>query len=77
MNGGDGAVYLLYGPIRGSLALSAADGQIAGSATSATGNGVSLAGDVDGDDFFDLFLGANQYGSAQGEALLFLGSGGW
>ncbi len=77
VGGGDGAVYLLYGPISGSLSLSVADGIVAGSAASATGNGVSLAGDVDGDDFFDLFLGANQYGSAQGEALLFLGSGGW
>ncbi|MBN1336393.1 MAG: FG-GAP repeat protein [Deltaproteobacteria bacterium] len=54
-----GAVYLLYGPVTSHLYLSAADAKFAGAAAGdETGLSTGSAGDVDGDGYGDLIIGA-------------------
>ena len=59
-----GAAYLLYGPVYGSLDLSAADAKYIGEAPSDyAGYTVSAGGDLDGDGLDDLVVGAKREGS--------------
>ncbi|MDP7114716.1 MAG: MopE-related protein, partial [Myxococcota bacterium] len=54
-----GAVYVIYGPVAGDLSLSAADARLEGEAAGDfAGNPVAAAGDVDGDGFGDILVGA-------------------
>jgi len=54
-----GAAYVVYGPVAGDLSLSAADAVLEGEAAGDfAGNPVAAAGDVDGDGFGDLLVGA-------------------
>jgi len=74
-----GAAYLLQGPISaGSTDLSLADAIYKGeSAGDNAGRSVSSAGDIDGDGYSDLLIGANQDddgGSNAGAAYLLLGT---
>ncbi len=80
-DGGDcaGAAYLvLGGPVPGDLSLSAADAQYTGEAAEdVAGSGASAAGDVDGDGFGDMLIGAkynDDSGENAGAAYLLLGS---
>jgi hypothetical protein len=77
-SGGDTA-YILYGPVSGSMDLSAADVAITGAVNSALGVGLGAAGDVDGDGLADLLVGAEDYDASgrndAGAVYLFLGPG--
>jgi hypothetical protein len=54
-----GAAYVLFGPLSGTSALSAADLTVTGEAEGDNfGRAVSTAGDVDGDGYDDLLIGA-------------------
>ncbi|MFH1465472.1 MAG: MopE-related protein [Pseudomonadota bacterium] len=71
---GAGVSYLFYGPVSGSMSLTAADASFAG--TVSGGNaGFSLAGggDVDGDGWYDLLIGAYGESTAAGKVYLYLG----
>jgi len=74
-----GAAYLVLGPLSGDHSLSDADARILGS-TAGTGVGSSLAlgGDVNGDAYDDILLGASlddTTGTDAGAAFVFLGGG--
>lgn len=72
-----GVVYLIYGPVTGTMDLSDADGRFLDVDGSA-GKAVANLGDVDGDGFADLLVGAYRDGEAAegaGAAYLLLGSG--
>ena len=59
-DGDEGGAYLVLGPTSGDLVLSAADARLIGEDTwDNAGNAVSGAGDVDGDGFDDLLIGAS------------------
>ena len=65
--GNAGAAYLVYGPVVGNFSLQQADAELIGEAMwDYAGKYVSMAGDVDGDGFDDLLVGA--YGNSQGGA---------
>ena len=72
-----GAAYLVYGPVAGDVSLSLADARLVGEASSdLAGGSVSSAGDVDGDGFSDLLVGADgndEGGSSAGAAYLMYG----
>jgi len=79
-NGGgmrSGAAYLLHGPVHGDVDLSLSDAKLTGeSAYDEAGNSVSSAGDVDGDGFADLLIGArlaDTGGADAGAAYLLFG----
>lgn len=63
-----GAAYVVYGPVSGEIELATADVVIVGTSnTGGFGDAVAAAGDVDGDGFGDLLIGA------PGGATVFLG----
>jgi len=69
-----GAAYVLFGPLTGSRGLDAPDGLLMGGATSDRfGTALAVPGDLDGDGWVDLAVGA--YGAAgwDGEVMLFSG----
>jgi hypothetical protein len=72
---GAGAAYLFYGAISGTASLGTADLVVTGTtASDALGWALGTAGDVDGDGFPDLLLGAYGYdggGSEAGGAMLY------
>jgi len=72
-----GAAYLLYGPVRGTFGSSGADAQLQGEKYSDhAGTSVSIVGDVDGDGYDDLLVGAygaDDRGEKSGNAYLFYG----
>ena len=72
-----GAVYLVLGPVSGTLDLSRADAKFVGEdAFDAAGTAVSPAGDVDGDGYDDILVGApndDDGGTDAGAAYLILG----
>ncbi len=72
-----GAAYLLYGPVTEDRNLSLADVKLVGEKTyDYAGRSLSSAGDVNGDDFDDLLIGANgndEGGSNAGAAYLLFG----
>jgi hypothetical protein len=72
----NGAAYLVLGTSSpGNLDLSAANAKYAGDPFSQAGRSVSAAGDVDGDGFGDLLIGAPQKGgNGKGAAYLVLGA---
>ncbi len=74
-----GAVYLIYGPMSGSLQPSDADKMIVGSETGmAVGYSISAAGDMDKDGLADILIGAPgdcEAADGAGAAHLLLGSG--
>ena len=76
-NGGAGAIYLVSGPITGDHSLTDASAMIVGeSAGGMAGAALAPAGDVDGDGFQDLLVGAptaDYRGTAAGAAYLILG----
>jgi hypothetical protein len=59
-NGADsGTVYVLYGPVTGTISVGDADARIGGEAAGdGLGDTVAFGGDIDGDDAGDLLLGA-------------------
>ncbi len=74
-----GATYLLYGPLGGTMSLSAADAKLLGeNAEDFSGWSIAGAGDTDADGHSDLLIGAygaDQGGDYAGAAYLVLGSG--
>jgi hypothetical protein len=76
-HGDGGAVYLILGPVTGSMSLAAADAKlIAGEEDSSTGWSIDGAGDVNADGSDDIIVGANasgRGGSNSGAAYLFWG----
>ncbi|MEL6342765.1 MAG: MopE-related protein [Myxococcota bacterium] len=71
---GAGAAYIIKGNVRGTLAFSASDVIFTGTA-SGDGAGVSVsgAGDVNGDGFSDVIIGADGVSSSTGAAYVSLG----
>jgi len=66
---GAGAAYLVYGPVTGTVDLSAADAKLVGEAfDDVAGYSVSSAGDVNGDGFDDLLVGADGQDAGGGDA---------
>jgi len=64
-----GAAYLLYGPVNGAVGLSASNAALRGEATyDWAGSQVAAAGDVDGDGYDDLLIGAPGNDDAAAEA---------
>ena len=77
-NGSDaGAAYLIYGPVSGSMDLSAADAKFLGEAAGdQAGTGIAWAGDFDGDGYDDVVVGAptnDGLGTDSGHAYLLFG----
>ena len=73
-----GAAYLVHGPVTGNLALSSEAVLLGEGASDTAGWSVSKAGDVDGDGYDDVLVGApgdDTGGSYAGAAYLVLGSG--
>jgi len=71
-----GAAYLLLGPVVGTTTLSTADAKLIGEARHDQAAVVASAGDVDGDGYTDILVGANGEGSGgeqAGAAYLLLG----
>jgi hypothetical protein len=72
-----GAAYLFYGPATMDVALSSADAKLVGEeASDLAGGSVSDAGDVDGDGFADILVGASRNsggGAGTGAAYLLYG----
>jgi len=72
-DGGDGKVYLFYGPLSGDIAAGTADIRLDGTAAGeAAGTSVAL-GDIDRDGLSDLLIGAPERDTAQGRAYLLWG----
>ena len=74
-----GAAYLIFGPVTGDFDLSAADAKFIGEAASDyAGISVASAGDVNGDGYDDLLVGAygdDDGGTNAGAAYILYGSG--
>jgi hypothetical protein len=72
-----GAAYVIYGPVTGATDLQLADAKLTGEALSdQAGTSVSSAGDVDGDGFADILVGApanDRGGQNAGAAYLLYG----
>jgi len=69
-----GAAYVLYGPVLGELSLSEADARLAGEAEDDhAGVSVSGAGDVNGDGYADILVGAYGFDGGGGAAYLVFG----
>ena len=78
--GGDnaGAAYLLYGPVNGDLALAQADAKLVGEEAKDYAGSALAAGDLDGDGFGDLAIGAALHDDPDedaGAVYLFYGGG--
>ena len=77
---GAGAAYLMYGPFSGAMSFGTPDAKFTGeSARDAAGKSVAVGGDLDGDGFDDLLVGApSSAASATGAGALYgvLGGGG-
>jgi len=74
----NGAYFLFYGPLSGSLASSDADARFVGDHEDHYGRAVSTSGDVDGDGFDDILIGAtgdHTNGEWAGAAYLLYGGG--
>ncbi len=71
-----GAVYVLYGPVAGTVGLASADAKLRGDAGLDIFADLAPAGDVDGDGFADLLVGAqgsDLAGAGSGAVFLFSG----
>ncbi len=69
-----GCAYLVRGPVSGELDLSQADAKLTSEGTDQlAGRCVAIPGDVDGDGFGDLWVGANWHADLAGAAYLVLG----
>ncbi len=63
-----GASYLVYGPVSGTVDLSSADAKFRGEDTDDMASTVASAGDVNGDGFGDIFIGAQGHNTAVPDA---------
>ena len=73
-----GAAYIFYGPAEGHLAVVSADVKLTGEAAGDEFGYVAGAGDVDGDGYMDLIVGApfnDEGGTSSGSAYVFYGRG--
>ncbi len=73
---GSGAAYLVLGPSSGALSLATADAKLVGAPNDYAGRAVSCAGDVDGDGYDDMLVGAHGSdtgGTTSGAAYLVYG----
>ncbi len=61
-----GAAYLVYGPVQGTHSVTEADLVVVGEGASRLGDAVAGVGDVNGDGFDDILLGASAYVDASG-----------
>ena len=68
-----GIAYLIYGPVLGDIDLATADARLLGEAGDLAGHSVAGAGDVNGDGFDDLIVGADGHDGYRGAAYLIHG----
>ena len=69
-----GAVYLVHGPVSGTVLLSDADIKISGDVASSLGTSLDGGGDINADGFSDILMGGPGSGTQQeGSLMLFLG----
>ena len=70
IGGANGNVFLVFGPVSGTLSLSFADGRFWGEDFGSAGCAIAFVGDTNGDGFDDLLIGAYE---DEGEAYLVYG----
>ena len=68
-----GAAYLVLGPASGSMSVSSADATLLGEAAGDIAGELGPVGDVDGDGYDDVFVGAQYNDSQRGAAYLLFG----
>jgi len=69
-----GAVYVVHGPVSGTVLLSDADIKISGDVATTLGTSLDGGGDINADGFSDILMGAPGSGTQQeGSLMLFLG----
>lgn len=71
--GASGAAWVLESPFSGMIAIQDADATLLGDSYSRAGDAVSSGGDVDGDGYGDVLVGAYFYGDLRGRAYLIPG----